>query len=99
MSQTVFLAKETPGGVSGLEWAVGGEEGAIEVNSAFAEHLMLITDNDFFIVHSKGKKAEKSEAPVAKKAKPNAETPAVDVEDDLTAALKVASSTSQTPKE
>jgi hypothetical protein len=103
MSQTVLLAKEIPGGVAGLEWTVGGEDGAIEVNAAYAEHLMLIPESDFFIV-ARGDESEKpaekvTKKAVEKKAKATESAPLTDTEDDLTAALKVASSTSVTAKE
>jgi hypothetical protein len=101
MGKTVLLAKEEPGGAAGFSWEQGGEEGAIEIDAQWANHLMAQTGNDFFIVQPKVKKAEKPvehKEPV--KPKPKAKEklePATD--DDLTQALKVASSITHQTKD
>jgi len=101
MGRTVLLAKKEPGSAPGVQWKVAGEDGAQEVDAAYAEHLLRITGNDFFVVPSRDQEVEEPvevKEPVKPKAKPKVK-PEPAVEDDLTEALKVASSTTHQKEE
>jgi hypothetical protein len=102
MGKTVLLAKTEPGSAPGVNWEVGGEDGAQEVETRYADHLLGITGNDFFVVQPKEKKAEKpakTEEPVKPESKVAKKKPEPATDDDLTEALKVANSNTQQSKE
>lgn len=69
----VLIAKTEPGSAGGVEWTEGGDKGAQDVNPRFADELLKISYDEFYVVGTKPKNTEAEAKAAAKVARGEAE--------------------------